>query len=938
MKRTMRNSGGIAALFAAGVLALALGACAGAPAALPEAAPGPAKPSFQTVAAGAIEDRGNPLMNKVVAAHNKLQPGADEMVIYYVRADGDYASWGFWLWAIPGGDGSAVWDKSKDLGVAEGVGYLRFKKDGSTLGLKTLGADGLFGLIPRKDSGWDKDGDNDRILDAKVTNEWVIFEKDQKTYAYGPYVPTIDNARLASPRELIIDLSGRYGLPLEAGSGGFTVEAADGSSSVAVVDAVNALDPANRQDNYARKVSLRLGADAPLDAPLVVRHRAFLAPARVDAASLAAALAEKILPPEGYTLGPVYDAAGKKVEFRLWSPFASKAVVRLYKTSLAAKADYSLDLAKDAATGVWKGIFDAQDPDGLFYEYSLFFGSKENIVLDPYAKSMDAYKGAGAGRGAVLDPAKALPPGGWEGYEDVKLAKREDAIIYELSVRDFTISPEARTRARPGSYLAFAEKLDHLKALGVTHIQLMPVLNFMYNDETKTAFEGTGTANNNNYDWGYDPQSYFTPEGWYASDPADPYARVRELKTLVREIHRAGMGVLLDVVYNHTGNASVLDDVVPGYYYRRDARGALTSQSGCGNDVASERAMAGRLIRDSLYYLVDEYKVDGFRFDLMGLIDADTILKGRAAAAKLPGKDDILFEGEGWKMYRGPQLTVMDQNYMTRTDQVSVFNDEFRDILKAGGMNDRAKGFVTGKPVNTSMIFSELEGKPLLNYKADQPGDSMNYVSAHDNLTLPDNIAFNAGLKAEFPAERAEIAARLKLAEFLVLTGQPLAFLHGGDERGRSKPRLNSKSEVTGDYVSNSYDASDDINQYPWKVAPEYEASAAWVSGVIAIRRAEEAFRIGDAKAIETAMKQLPQEDKLSLGWTVDWKGSKFLLFVNANFDQTMKFEAGVPLAAAKVLVDRDGANPAGLSKPAGFKIDGQTLTLDPLTAVMLKL
>ncbi len=931
----MKKRTWFAAAIAAIGLAALLGACAGTPDAEEVFSAGPA---FETVAPGTVEDKGHPLMNRAVAAHDALKPAADEVVVYYVRNDKDYASWGFWLWAVPGGDGSTVWDKTQHLGVAADVGYLRFKKDGSTLGVNTLGADGLFGVIARRDSGWDKDGDNDRILDANVTNEWVIFEKDGKTYAYGPYVPTIDNAKLSSASEIVLELSGRFGLPTEAGSGGFVVSRADGSGELAILDVVNNADPANKANNYARRVLVKLAAEAPLDAPLVVSHPSFLAPVAVDSAALAASLADKVVPPEGYKLGALYDAASKSVEFRLWSPFASKVVVRLYKSSQAAKADWSLELAKDAATGVWTGRFSTVDPDGLFYEYGVFAGAKERVALDPYAYSMDAFTGSGIGRGAVVNPAKALPAGGWEGYEDVKLAQREDAVIYEASVRDFTIAKDSGVKARPGSYLAFIEKIPYLKALGVTHVQLMPVLNFYYTDETKTAYEATGRASDNNYNWGYDPHSYFTPEGWFATDARDPYARMVELKTLVKELHKAGLGVLLDVVYNHTANTEIFEPVVPGYFYRRDARGALTSQSGCGNDVATERVMAARLMRDSLEYWVREYKVDGFRFDLMGLIAAEPILKAREAIARIPGKDDILFQGEGWKMYRGPALAVMDQNYMEKTDLVSVFNDEIRDILKAGGMNDRQKGFVTGKPVNTAMIFNNISGRPMLNFKADDPGDAMIYVSAHDNLTLADNIAFNSGLMAKYPDERAEIAARVKLANFFVLTGQGVAFLHAGDERGRTKPKLSSTTEVTGDYVHNSYDASDDINQFPWTVEPEFAASAEWVKGLIAIRKANAAFRLGDAAKVAAAQKQLAHGDQLSMGWTVTWEGQTFVLLVNANFDLPQTFETGLGLSGARALVDSDEANPAGVSEPSGFEIKGTTITVEPLTAVMLKL
>ena len=897
-----------------------------------------AGPAYQTVEAGTIENMGHPKMDKIIPAHEALKPGPDEIVIYYLRNDAKYEPWGFWLWAVPGGDGAAVWDKTKNLEVVEGVGYLRFKKDGSTLGVKTIGSDGFMGLIPRKDDAWDKDGNDDRIIDTKASNEWVVFQNDQKTYPYGPYVPTIDSARLLSQTEVLLDLSGRYGLSTEKGDSGFMVQYADGTKTLTIADAVNNADPENKMNNYTKRVRLILAEPAPLDAPLVVSHPKFLAPVPVDSGALAASMADTITPPEGYQLGAIYNDVSKSVEFRLWTPFASKVKVRLYKQSLATQADYELELAKDAKTGVWTGTFNTVDPDGMFYEYAIFFGSKEQIALDPYAKSMDAFTGSGLGRAAIINLAKAQPAGGWEGYTDVRLAKREDAIIYEMSVRDFTISPDSGVKARPGSYLAFIEKIPYLKSLGITHVQLMPVLNFYYTDETKTDYEATGRSSDNNYNWGYDPHSYFTPEGWYAQNPKDPYSRVVELKTLIKELHKAGIGVILDVVYNHTANTAIFENVVPGYYYRRDAKGGFIGQSGCGNDVATERLMAGKLMRDSLYYWVDEYKVDGFRFDLMGLIDAKAILKAREAIAKIPGKDDILFQGEGWKMYRGPAIEVMDQNYMTRTNEVAVFNDEFRDIMKGGGMDDKKKGFVTGRPVNTAMIFSNLKGQPMLNYKADDPGDSMNYVSAHDNLTLTDNIAFNCGLNAKYPEERAEIAARAKLANFMVLTGQPIAFLHGGDERGRSKPKLNSKSEVIGDYVHNSYDSSDDINQFIWNVPKEYDAMGKWVAGVIAVRRAEEGLRIGDMASIDASMKQLSHADQLSMGWTVTYKGTTLVMLVNANFDQAIDFKTGLDLTNASVLVDDDEANPAGVKTVSGMTVTGQTVTVEPLTAVMLKL
>lgn len=900
----------------------------------------PAAPRVRwtTVEPGTLENKGHPKMPLVELAHKALAPSDDEIVVYYLREDKKYDPWGFWLWAIPGGDGGKVWSQTRDLAEVEGVAYLRFKLDGSTLGIPTVGPDGRFGLIPRKDAGWEKDGDADRLLDATVSRFWVVFEGEQKTYPYGPYVPSIERARLDAGREILLDLSGHYGLDFKPGNSGFYVRSADGQREFTILDSRNLADLDTRENNYARWVRLHLAEDIPLDQPVVVGHPEFLTDLPLDATLYANRLAESLVPPESYRLGAVYDASRRAVEFRLWTPFASRVQVRLYSRSLAERADYSLDLTKDTATGIWSAYFGERDPDGWFYEYSVWFGKSENIVLDPYALSMDAFVSSGPGRGAIINPAKALPPGGWEGYDDVHLARREDAIIYEISVRDFTIAPEAGTKARPGSYLAFIEKIPYLKELGVTHVQLMPVLNFYYTNELETGFEANRRAHDNNYNWGYDPHSYFAPEGWFASDARDPYVRMVELKTLIKEVHKAGMGVLLDVVYNHTANTAILDDIVPGYFYRRDSRGVLTNNSGVGNDLATERSMASRLIRDSLYYWVDEFKVDGFRFDLMGLIDAETILSARERIAKLPGKADILFQGEGWKMYRGPSLEVLDQNYMMYTNDVAVFNDEFRDLLKAGGLNDRAKGFVTGKPGSSRAIFENLAGRPTMNYTADSPGDSMNYVSAHDNLTLADNIAFNTGVTADTAAGRAEIAARARLANFLVLTGQPIAFLHGGCERGRTKPRLDATTEFTGDYVHNSYDASDDINQFPWRPAAEYAVLNDYVRNLIAIRKAEVNLRLGDAAVISQAMRQLPQDDPQALGWLVDHGGTMLLMLVNAAADRSVSFELPLVTLGAKVLVAGEQASPLGLTNPQGLRLAGQTAEVAPLSAVMLKL
>ncbi len=891
-------------------------------------------------APGTIEDKSNPNMAKVMEAHAEVKPADDEIVIYYFRPDGKYDEWGYWLWNFPGGDGALMWDRSQHLKVAKGVGYFRFKKNGSDIGgVELVGPDGFIGLIPRKDADWTKDGEADRAINTNLGNFHVVFANDQKSHPLGKYVPTMDQVKYVTKKTILANVSGKHALTPAASDNGFSIKSLDGAVSYKILDVENP-DSEDRNANYTKKILFTIEGEADLAMPMYLSHPSYLEPVLVSSAALGASLADAMAPAADYKMGAIYDAANKSVEFRLWTPFASKVAVRLYKKSLAKDADFSMELSKDAKTGVWSGVFKDADPDGMFYEYSVFFGASEKIVLDPYAKSMDAFTNIGLGRAAVINPAKALPAGGWEGYEDVKIAQREDAIVYEVSVRDFTINPNSGVKNKPGTFLAFIEKLPYLKSLGVTHIQLMPVMNFFYGNELKQEYEATGTSNNNNYNWGYDPHNYFSPEGWYASDPADPYKRVVELKTLVKEAHKLGMAVTLDAVYNHTANTRVFDEIVPGYYYRLDPQGKIVSRSGCGNDTASDRVMVRKLIVDSIRMWVEEYKIDGFRFDLMGITDAETMLKAHASAAAVPGKDDVLFLGEGWKgMYTGPSGTFgMDQNYMLKTDAISVFNDEIRDALKGGGMNDKRKAFISNMPIATSLIFNNLIGKPQVNFKSDDPGDSVVYVECHDNLTMHDNISFNVGLKPSDPVQRKELVARLRLGNFFVLTSQGVAFIHAGQESGRSKPKMKATSEIIGEYLHNTYDSADNINQFEWKPLQDYVDLRDFTAGMIGIRKANKAFRLGNAKAIEAAAKQIAQEDPLSMGWTIKTDEGTFVMLVNANPDIDVDFaDVGLDLSGAKVLVDSDEANKDGVKKASGFSADGSSVNVEPLTAVMFK-
>ena len=590
-------------------------------------------------------------------------------------------------------------------------------------------------------------------------------------------------------------------------------------------------------------------------------------------------------------------------------------------------------MKKNEANGVWSAEFSQVDPDGMFYDFTLQNSKGSVTVLDPYARSMSAdRKRGGAGRAAVINLESERA--GKLDAPYIRLAKREDAIIYEVSVRDFTISPDSGVKALPGTYKAFIEKIPYLKELGVTHVQLMPVVNFLNVDETNKAYENTGTVSGNNYNWGYDPHNYFTPEGWFATDATDPYCRVRELRELINECHKAGLGVLLDVVYNHMGDTRFLDDIVPGYYFRLDAKGACKSNSGCGNDTATERKMMKRLVVDSAKYWVKNYKVDGFRFDLMGLMESSSVLDAYAACAKI--NPSVLFEGEGWKMYNGEKGTVgMDQNYMLKTNNVAVFNDEFRDALKAGGFNETGRGFITKKAVDSERLFNNVMGRPTSNYRADQPGDSVQYMVCHDGLTLHDSITHN--LKLDEKKDVKEIVQRIKLGNFLGMTAQGIAFLHAGQERGRTKPNIKgARAETVGNFVRNSYDSSDNINQIVWTLTPDYQNLLDYTKGLVALRRAFDVFRAGDAKKIAKTFKKISTEEAFAFGYTAKRADGTWIVLVNAD-DKPVKINTGILLKSGVVYVDAERADADGIKEPVGVTIDGKSVSLAPLTAAVIR-
>ena len=337
---------------------------------------------------------------------------------------------------------------------------------------------------------------------------------------------------------------------------------------------------------------------------------------------------------------------------------------------------------------------------------------------------------------------------------------------YEDHVRDFTSDKaiSAELKHQFGTFAAFAERLDYLKDLGVTHIQLLPVLSYYFVNEMQNGKRlDAHASSNSNYNWGYDPQNYFSLTGMYSEKPSDPAKRIEEFKNLVSAIHAHGMDVILDVVYNHTAKTAIFEDLEPNYYHFMDADGTPRSSFG-GGRLGTTHYMSRRVLVDSIAYLTKEYKVDGFRFDTMGYHDAESIEKDYHAARAL--NPNLIMLGEGWVTYAGDEnspIQPADQSWMKNTDTVAVFSDDIRNILKSGYPNEGTPAFITGGKRDINKVFDNIKAQPT-NFEADSPGDVVQYIAAHDNLTLFDIIAqsINQSIKKDLskPENNTEIHRR----------------------------------------------------------------------------------------------------------------------------------------------------------------------------------
>ena len=528
--------------------------------------------------------------------------------------------------------------------------------------------------------------------------------------------------------------------------------------------------------------------------------------------------------------------------FRIWAPTAGQAALLLYPTGDPAGEPVERRKMEPEDKGFYSTLLSG-NLAGVYYAFEVKVGDTTLFAVDPYAKSV----GVNGWRGMVLDPATANPPG-WE--EDGPLSTvthPADAVVYEIHIQDFSSDPASGIRqkgkylglAEPGTVTPFGEAtgLDYLAQLGVTHVQLMPVYDFCSVDETKGG-----------YNWGYDPQNYFAPEGSYATDPYDGRIRVRELKQAILALHQKGIGVVMDVVFNHVADSEAFsfNRLVPGYFSRiRKVKGQKVYSNGswCGNDTASERSMVRRYLADCCEYWAKEYHLDGFRFDIVSLLDTDTVNAIMERVQQV--NPHCLFYGEGWKVNsdvtkKGAVLAGQETSALT--PHFGFFNDTLRDGVRGSLFDSAAGGWLAGKEEFVSQLKDCIRGNA---WWCPQPDQAVNFVSCHDNLTLWDKLA------QVFPDQSPEfLRAANGLAAAMVFFSQGMPFLLGGEEL------LLSKSDGKGGYDPNSYNATDGRNRIPWASLsqPEVRAHRDFYCALMAFRKAHPLLRLRSKEQIDAAL------------------------------------------------------------------------------------
>ncbi|MDE6029919.1 MAG: type I pullulanase [Clostridiales bacterium] len=816
-----------------------------------------------------------------------------KLTLNYYRAKGDYTNWNLWAWSTGVGGKrydaeSTTFEVVDKAGETKQTNWLTFTVEMDDV---TLDGEKVMGIIVRRSEGtndWaEKAVDKDIWVPLSTFDEQgeaTIFMADKLDELY-------TNAQDAYDNKVIRKMDGASFKNFTTVKATFNTTVTDKSVFVLKDSAGNVLrtllpkgkdEEADKTKNFAvgsTYVEFDLGDDFEIDFGEV--YTVYDEPTETEfdpeinypahdviAYSLYDTTKFNELYAYDGTLGAQYSI--EKTIFTTWSPMAKSVKVALYAAGEGGEPIDEIEMEK-GEKGSWTATVEGQNLDGIYYTYKIenSNGTVKEVV-DPYARSA----GRNGKRGMILDLSKTNPEG-WENHKrPAARGSYSQAVIYEAHIRDLTMDENSNvSAAHKGKFLGLTETstdaskktpLDYIKDLGITELHILPMFDINSVDEYtgNATYDGVDDNGNGQYNWGYDPLNYNVPEGSYSTDPTDGKVRVNELKQMVKALHEAGIRVIMDVVYNHVADVegSNFQALMPGYYFRTYTDGSWKQASGCGNDTASERAMYRKFMVDSVNYWADEYQLDGFRFDLMGLHDTVTMnMIYDTLAEKNP---DIMIYGEGWEMASletSREVLAANMYNASKMPNIAFFNDGTRDTLKGGGYGQSitANGFISGAKNDGAVYMGAVGGtnNPDAGYSytgkryfAANPTQNVSYVSCHDNSTLWDKI--NASTKG---VDNDTRKAMNRLAATAVFTSQGASFMLAGEEMLRDKETTkdntyDNRPEKWADsdhyFADNSYKSPDSVNAIKWELAQTNADMVNFYKQLIAIKKSWPQFHL----------------------------------------------------------------------------------------------
>lgn len=807
-----------------------------------------------------------------------------EIIIHYKEKLGNTKDWNLWLWGENANGTSYEFTGEDEFGK-----YAKIKIDGDY---------NRVGFIVRTNE-WEKDGGDRWIENIKDGRAEVwILSGDEKVYNSKPSSDlSIQKATIDSFHEITVTTN----VPFHIKEKKIEIEGIK-IKNITPYD-INSGDITNKVKiiteqkidlKQTYKVKIENLADTNTEIGKVIRSEEF----------------DNLFYYGGNDLGNTYTPQHTK--FRLWAPTASEAKLVTYK-NWNDKIGAEINM-QQGEKGTWTAELKGNQK-GLFYTYKVKIGDKWTEAVDPYVRAASV----NGDKGAVVNLEETNPKK-WKANKKPKFKNPEDAIIYELHVRDLSIQPESGIKQK-GKYLGVTEKgtkgpegvktgLDHIKDLGVTHVQFLPIFDYASVNEE--------TLNEPQYNWGYDPKNFNVPEGSYSTNPYEPTVRITELKQMVQTLHDNNLRVVMDVVYNHMYNAaeSNFHKLVPGYYYRYNEDGTFANGTGVGNDTASERKMMRKFMIDSVTYWAKEYNLDGFRFDLMGIHDYETMNEIRKAVNQID--PSIILHGEGWDL-NTPLAAELKANQKNaeKMKGIAHFNDNIRDGLKGSVFEEKENGFINGKENMEDRIKKGITAG--IDYDTNSstyqdPEQVLTYVEAHDNHTLWDKLELTN------PGDSDEVRTQMhKLSSSILLTSQGIPFLHAGQEFMRTK---------YGDH--NSYKSPDSINQMDWLRRATFNNEVDYMKGLIELRKKYSAFRMTSAEQIKKHVSFI-DAPKNTVAYIIE--GNKHEYFTVAHNANREAVEITLPSKGPwKVLVDGKQAG----SKPL-YVVHDNKIKVPALSSIVLK-